>query len=101
MSDMLERFHRKRRYCRSLGKPFELTFEQFCEIAETGGPGSVMVEVVPSSGYVSGVQMIPRSQIFRRYMDVHYRGERGYLPQCPVGAGRGDLQYEKSLRSLS
>jgi hypothetical protein len=80
MSDMLERFRRKERYCRSLGKRFELSFEQFCEIAETGGPGWVMVEAVPNSGYVPGnVEMRPRSQIFRRHMDFHYRGERSYL----------------------
>jgi hypothetical protein len=80
MSDMLERFRRKKRYCRSLGKSFELTFEQFCQIAGTGGPGWVMVEAVPNSGYVPGnVEMRPRSQIFRHHMDVHYRGERSYL----------------------
>jgi hypothetical protein len=81
MSDIFERFDRKKRYCRGLGKPFELTFEQFREIAETGGPGWVMVETVPDSGYVPGnVEMLPRSQIFRRHMDVHYRGKRSYLP---------------------
>ena len=80
MPDMLERFRRKKRYCRNLGKRFELSFEQFREIAETGGPGWVMVEAVPDSGYVPGnVEMLPRSQIFRRHMECHYRGERSYL----------------------
>lgn len=81
MSDLLERFHRKKRYCRSLGKSFELTFEQFCEIAEICGPGWVMVETVPSRGYVPGnIKMLPRSEIFRRNMDLHYGGQRSYLP---------------------
>ena len=80
MSDMLERFRRKKRYCRLHGKAFELTFEQFREIAKTGGPGWVMVESVPNDGYVLGnVEMLPRSESFRRKMDLHYNGERQYL----------------------
>jgi hypothetical protein len=81
VSDMLERFRRKARYCRSVGRSFELTFEEFCEIAKTGHQEWVMVESVPNKGFVLGnVEMLPRSEIFRRNMDVHYAGERSYLP---------------------
>jgi hypothetical protein len=80
MSDMLERFHRKRSDCRRQGKSFGLTFEQFCEIANTGSPGWVMVESAPNNGYVPGnFEMLPRSESFRRKMDLHYGGERLYL----------------------
>jgi hypothetical protein len=81
VSDMLGRFRRKRSYCRRRGIPFELTFKQFCEIAKTGGSDWLMVQSVPNDGYVVGnVEMLPRFEAFRRNMDLHYGGERMYLP---------------------
>ena len=85
MTDRLERYRRKRSYCRRRGIPFTLNFEQFCEIerqfAPRGVRGWLMVQSVSGDGYVPGnVEMIPVSEHFRRNMDVHYGGERNYLP---------------------
>lgn len=74
MTDQLERFRRKRSYCRRNAIRFELSFKQFCEIEDwyrpRGGRGWLMVQSVPDDGYVPGnVEMMPAAEHCRRNMD--------------------------------
>ncbi len=87
--DRLDTYLQWKRRTQARRTPCTLTFEQWCAAwdesrcygARGGRNGYVMAQSVPGDGFVTGnVEIIPKAEAFRRTMDLHWGGERDYLP---------------------